>query len=194
MGYETRIKLKGELDKEFKSWMSTEVNEGDIQSAKDILIVTCMLCGCEQNSTDMSLPDKIYKNITFRVRYYVNILTQSKKKHLEKELEENDNTVTLCGMSFSPGNESCIWDEDKLPQYFISQLFMLAAFATPGPFDRNNEAYMQKLEEVTDIIDEIESSVYDMIDYQFVKRYRGSEDAVELGDDDDEDNEDGEKA
>ena len=182
MGYYTSFKLKGEIDPEFKSWMKEGPTKSEINRSRTFLIATCMLAGGNVSKDNMFNIDKIYKDVNFRLRFYISELKEDWKNHIAKEIE-TEGKVALCGWEFSKGSAHDTWTDESIEEHFMHNIFMLAVFDAGTPFDDETDKYNRKYEQVTDIVDEIESCVIDMMDHKFVARYRDSEDAIEHGDD-----------
>ena len=205
MGYETHFRLKGELDNRFKSWMK-EVKKEEIERQKNVLLATCMLTKLDKgDSFELS---KAYETISMAFRMYLNYLVESWKISLQQRLDYEDEydkkgEVYFCGWNHAEGNGGPTWEsEEDIINYFVPNIFLLAVEPCASPFDRENDTYHEKLEQISEYVDDIECSVIDMMDGQFISFYRNSPDLADESDgyshrypeeeDDDETNEDDE--
>lgn len=182
MGYDTSFKLKAPLDKRFVGWMR-EVKSSDIEETKNILIAVCMKSQVrEPNASELS---KVYKNIDFSLRLYINYLIEDWKCRHNGDVGTE---YSFCGWELSRGREIHIDDNydpaTEIRNDFCSYLFFSAIEVTKGKFESDNDDYHSKFESISDIVNEIEESVWDTMNKYFVSFYRQHPElADEEGDD-----------
>ena len=179
MGYQTTFRLKGELDNQFKTWMKS-VTKSELTKYKVVLEGICMLpIEKTDNMRGHTYMYKLYDDINTAVTMYVNYIVESWKIDLKNRIDEN-NEIWFCGWEFSDsGNDSPWENKEDLVDFFTEQLFLYVIQPTSGAFDYKNDDYYDKLQKVFDNINDIDDSVYDMMNHKFVNRYRDSEDAYE---------------
>jgi hypothetical protein len=184
MGYTTRFKLKGELDQEFKPRLSSAFSNK--QKEESILKGVCMLNGFHEPNDYFSL-GKIYDNISFAVKSYANVIEDEWRESIAERAKDEDG-IQMCGYEYSRGRFGDYEVEDEYYlDYVIAQLFSISIQKTDSKWEKDTK-YYEKEQEIFDIVHNIEDTVWTHMDYQFIKRYRDSEDAVEIGDDTEEDN------
>ena len=185
MGYETHFRLKGELDKQFTSWMK-EVKKEDINRQKNVLLATCMLT--RLSKVDNFELNKVYNSISTAFRMYLNYLVEDWKINLQKRLDYEDeydkkNEVYFCGWNHSEGHDDPTWeDEDDMINYFVPNIFLLAVESAASPFDNDDDTYYRKLEKISEYVNDLDDCVCDMMDSQFISFYRNH---TELADESD---------
>ena len=182
MGYDTSFKLKAPIDKRFVGWMR-DVKSSDIEESKNVLIAVCM-------KSQVSEPDamelsKAYRNIDFSLRLYINYLIEDWKNNHQGDVGTE---YSFRGWELSRGREMHIDDNydpaTEIRNDFCSYLFFSAIEATKGKFESDNDDYHSKYEAISDVVDEIEGTVWDTMNKYFVSFYRQHPElADEEGDD-----------
>ena len=182
MGYDTSFKLKAPIDKRFTGWMR-DVKSSDIEESKNVLIAVCM-------KSQVSEPDamelsKAYRKIDFSLRLYINYLIEDWKNNHKGDVGTE---YSFCGWEYARGREMHFDDEydpaAEIRNEFCSHLFFSAIEATKGRFERDNDDYHSKYEAVSDIVNEIEETVWDTMNKYFISFYRQHPElADEEGDD-----------
>lgn len=179
MGYETTFRLKGELDTQFKTWMD-KVSQSDLTKYKVVLEGICML-PVSRNEKDRGFfyLYNLYSDIRTAVQMYVKYVSEKWKEDLKDRIDDK-NEIWFCGWEFSDSTGNSPWeDEDDLTDFFTEQLFLYVIQPTKGAFEHENDDYDEKLQKVSDTINDIEDSVFGMMNHKFIDRYRDSEDAYE---------------
>jgi len=179
MGYSTTFRLKGELDDQFKTWMRN-VTKSELTKYKVVLEGICMLpVEKDENMRGHTYMYKLYGDINTAVSMYVKYIIESWKADLKNRIDEN-NEIDFCGWEYCDSRNDSPWEnDDDLTDFFTEQLFLYVIQPTQGAFEYKNDDYYDKLQKVSDSINEIEDSVYSMMNHKFVERYRNSEDADE---------------
>lgn len=179
MGYQTTFRLKGELDDQFKTWMKS-VTKSELTKYKVVLEGICMLpVEKNDNMRGHTYMYKLYGDINTAVSMYVEYIIESWKIWIKDRINEN-NEIYFCGWEYSNSGNNSPWEsKEDLVDFFTEQLFLYVIQPTQGAFEYKNDDYYDKLQKVSDSINEIEDSVYGMMNHKFVNRYRDSEDAYE---------------
>ena len=176
MSYETTFRLHGELDKQFVPWTKEKPAHKNIERSKNILLAICMQA--PDDSKDSFQLYKHYDKIAWAIAMYVGELKEDWKHWLKESLDREDEYEKKGEVTFL-GRCSDTWTEENLEEYFTSSLFRLSIYDTGSPFDDNRDKFVRKEEELSEIINDIEECVTDMMDTEFINRYRDSEDADE---------------
>lgn len=171
MGYETHFRLKGELDNKFKSWRKEPSTEGEITEQRNVLIAQCM--NFNTKSSDMVELTKIYRSTNFGIRMLVNMYTENWKLSLQNELAKENNETWFCGWECCR-NDGTWESEDAVINWFTEQLF----FEIFRPHD-GDDAYFDRLQALKESLEDLEECSRECMRYQFIERYRNSEDAEE---------------
>lgn len=179
MSYNTTFRLKGELDSQFKTWMKS-VTKSELNKYRVVLEGICILpVEKSENQRGHTYMYKLYSDIYTAVSMYVKYLIENWKIGLKSRIDEK-NEILFCGWRFSDSGSGSPWDnEEDLTDFFTEQLFLYVIQPTKGAFDYENSDYDEKLQKVSDTINDIEDSVYEMMDKKFIERYRDSDDAYE---------------
>ena len=95
---------------------------------------------------------------------------------------------SFCGWEYARGRQMHFDHEydpaAEIRNEFCSHLFFSAIEATKGRFERDNDDYHSKYEAISDIVNEIEETVWDTMNKYFVSFYRQHPElADEEGDD-----------
>ena len=182
MGYDTSFKLKTPIDKRFTGWMR-DVKSSDIEEAKNVLIAVCMKSQArEPDTVELS---KAYRKIDFSLRLYINYLIEDWKCAHKGDVGDE---YSFCGWELSRGREMHIDDNydpaTEIRDEFCPHLFFSAIEVTKGRFESDNNDYHSKYEAISDIVNEIEETVWDTMNKYFVSFYRQHPElADEEGDD-----------
>ena len=178
MGYGTKFKLKGDLDKEFKSSGYLNHSQSEIDAMEILLIAQCM---CEDNyKCDHYLETE--KRIETTLRMYVTYLEEKWKSDLKDRLAE-DGSIRFCGWEHSRGGRNISWNSsDDIVSFYLRELFLIAIIKTQNPLDEDSN-YHIKQQKIFDLLADLPWNVNDMWDQKFIDRYRDSDDAEEEGDD-----------
>lgn len=182
MGYDTSFKLKTPIDKRFTGWMR-DVKSSDIEEAKNVLIAVCMKSQVrEPDTVELS---KAYRKIDFSLRLYINYLIEDWKCAHKGDVGDE---YSFCGWELSRGREMHIDDNydpaTEIRDEFCPHLFFSAIEVTKGRFENDNNDYHSKYEAISDIVNEIEETVWDTMNKYFVSFYRQHPElADEEGDD-----------
>ena len=182
MGYDTSFKLKAPIDKRFTGWMR-DVKSSDIEEAKNVLIAVCMKSQVrEPDTVELS---KAYRKIDFSLRLYINYLIENWKCAHKGDVGDE---YSFCGWELSRGREMHIDDNydpaTEIRDEFCPHLFFSAIEVTKGRFESDNNDYHSKYEAISDIVNEIEETVWDTMNKYFVSFYRQHPElADEEGDD-----------
>ena len=182
MGYDTSFKLKAPIDKRFTGWM-LDVKSSDIEEAKNVLIAVCMKSQVrEPDTVELS---KAYRKIDFSLRLYINYLIENWKCAHKGDAGDE---YSFCGWELSRGREMHIDDNydpaTEIRDEFCPHLFFSAIEVTKGRFESDNNDYHSKYEAISDIVNEIEETVWDTMNKYFVSFYRQHPElADEEGDD-----------
>lgn len=182
MGYDTSFKLKAPIDKRFVGWMH-DVKSSDIEESKNVLIAVCMKS--QVNEPDTMELSKAYRKIDFSLRLYINYLIEDWKNNHKGDVGTE---YSFCGWELSRGREMHIDDNydpaTEIRNDFCSYLFFSAIEVTKGKFESDNDDYHSKYEAISDVVDEIEGTVWDTMNKYFVSFYRQHPElADEEGDD-----------
>lgn len=178
MGYGTKFKLKGELDREFKSSGYMNLKQSEIDAMETLLVAQCM---CEDNcKCDHYLEAE--KRIENALRIYVAYLEEKWKRDFEDSLSE-DKVVYLCGWEYSRGRHEVAWSSaDDIVSFYLRELFLLAIIKTQDPLEKDSNYYIKR-QKIFDMLADLPWNVNDMWVHKFIDRYRDSDDAEEDGDD-----------
>ena len=178
MGYGTKFKLKGELDREFKSSGYMNLKQSEIDAMETLLVAQCM---CEDNyKCDHYLEAE--KRIENTLRVYVSYLEEKWKRDFEDSLSE-DKVVYLCGWEYSRGRHEVAWSSaDDIVSFYLRELFLLAIIKTQDPLEKDSNYYIKR-QKIFDMLADLPWNVNDMWVHKFIDRYRDSDDAEEDGDD-----------
>lgn len=185
MGYSTTFRLKGELDSKFKGWKSSSAQSSDKDEYKSVLESTCLLASLSFDKKDSCLSSylhKVYRDVSFALRTYTGLLVNDWKVALMDELKENDNKIDLYGWQFSDSGNSAWENREDVEKYFAKELFLLAATPTSGQFDKDNDDFIEKSQQISTYINDIEDCLNDVLWQEFISFYR---DKPELADEDD---------
>lgn len=179
MGYETTFRLKGKLDDNFKPRWRERPYTCDIEKGKNVLLATCVLS--DASDADSAKLNKLYDKVSVAFKIYRSYLVEDWKWCTQNHLEKNNNEIYFCGWEHADNNNPTWENEDELDNFFIPRLFLLAAFPCSSPYMENDKdnTYSNKIERLLEYINDIEDCVNSMMDYQFINRYRDSEDADE---------------
>ena len=178
MGYGTKFKLKGDLDREFKSSRYMNLKQSEIDAMETLLVAQCM---CEDNyKCDHYLEAE--KRIENTLRVYVSYLEEKWKRDFEDSLSE-DKVVYLCGWEYSRGRHEVAWSSaDDIVSFYLRELFLLAIIKTQDPLEKDSNYYIKR-QKIFDMLADLPWNVNDMWVHKFIDRYRDSDDAEEDGDD-----------
>lgn len=189
MGYQTTFRLKKELDSKFKPFINKPIDASEKLEDKMMITAECMKNiravnddkNDERNEIDYR---KLFKAISWHVRYYALALQQDWKYYIEQELKKHNNEIWFCGWEYSEGRSSMSsWDSvDEVISFFTEQLFLHAMHPTNSPYADEHEDYYQKLQEISDQINEIEDAVNRTMDSEFVDFYRDNEELADESD------------
>lgn len=175
MGYSTTIRLKGELDSKFKGWGKHSLPQ-DRQQYKSVLLATCRLISCDYENNKNSLTaylTKAYKEISFAVTLYVNLIANDWKVSLEEELKNNENKTDLYGWQYSDDYPRSAWEDlDELKSYFTDSLFQAAVYPTNSPYSKEDSEANSKEESLNSYINDIEDCVWECLNTEFIRFYR----------------------
>lgn len=189
MGYQTTFRLKKELDSEFKPYISKPIDASEKLEGKMMITAECMkniktVTDSKDNEKIEIDYRRLFKSISWQVRSYVLTLQQDWKYYIEQELKKNNNEIWFCGWEYSDGRGSISsWDSiDEVVSFFTEQLFLHAMHSTSSPYADEHDDYYQKLQEVSDQINEIEDSVNRTMDSEFISFYRDNEELADESD------------
>lgn len=177
MGYSTTFRLKKELDSEFIPWVK-EVKKSELDKYKAVLLAVCELQYKEDLKDRYSFSlYTLYDKVYFAVSNYVKLISSAWKIELQAKLNENKE-IDFYGWEYS--KDDSIWEnEEDLISFFTKDLFLDIIKPTSGAFDRDNADYDNKIQQIWDQVNEIEDSVWIMLNHKFIRRYRDNEDADE---------------
>lgn len=169
MGYESTIKINGEIDPKYKTDLK-EFNSNLKDRYRAMLLGTCL-----QYHEDLSMSKRqlLYDEIAAFVRLYVMEITDEWKFHLKETLKENNNEFYVRGWSFYNGT----WIRttiDELEAGLIQELFLYSLCANVSVLD-NSEKWHDKKGQIFDIVNEIEENVFDIMDHEFYEEYKDKE-------------------
>lgn len=169
MGYESTIKINGELDAKYKTDL-VAFNNGLKNRYRAMLLGTCL-----QYHEDLSVSKRqlLYDEIATFVRLYVIEITEEWKFHLKETLKENNNEFYVRGWSFY--NDRWIhMSIDELEAGLIQDLFLNSLCANVSLLD-DSEKWNDKKEQIFCIVNEIEVNVCDIMDHEFYEEYKDKE-------------------
>jgi len=179
MGYEITFKIK-EYDEKFKGFSKEPLTDEELLIHKAAFEGYCMYPGDSNDSIRMHT---IAKSLMFNLRLYTNYLVDSWKASKQKEfesLEPDENgyrELYFCGWSYK--DEQRRETIDDLIDLTYSQLYFIVITPTPDRFNHEeSNRYQEKLNEIKDIIDEIECSIYEILNHEFLDFYRAKEDTI----------------
>lgn len=169
MGYEATIKINGELDQKYKTYV-TQINKSNNHMYKTLLIGTCLQ---HYDNLDCHKRKCLYEEIAMFVRLYVTTISDEWKLTLKKTLEENDNEFYVCGWDFAK-NSSDETNIENIEEYVIEQLFLYATCANVEMISDEGKWHDKKTC-VLDIVNDIEDSVWSFWDHEFYNDYKEKE-------------------
>lgn len=180
MGYQTTFRLKKNIDDDFVSWMK-EIKPEELVKAKTILGATCITAIDEYGDKKNHIIDKykIWDAISIAMKQYIYLLREDWKINLKSRINEN-NEVSFCGWNYSDGHGSLAFESlDVYSAFLMEQIFPIAISSTKGRFERDNEDFYEKERQIYEYINVMEEEVWEIMDHDFIKRYRDNEDADE---------------
>lgn len=190
MGYQTTFRLKKELDSKFKPYIGKPIDASEKLEGKMMITAECMknirTVTEDGKNNEMVEIDyrKLFKAISWQVRSYVLTVQQDWKYYVEQHLKKNNNEIWFCGWEYSEGrNSMSSWDSvDEVISFFTEQLFLHAMHPTSSPYADEHDDYYQKLQEISDEINEIEDAVNRTMDSEFIGFYRDNEELADESD------------
>lgn len=180
MSYKTTFRLKKEIDGDFVSWMA-EINPEDLAKAKTIFGSTCMTAIDENSDKKNHIIDKykIWDSISSAMKQYIFLLREDWKVNLKSKINEN-NEVSFCGWNYSDGHGGSTFENlDAYSAFLMEQIYPIAISSTKGRFEKDNEDFYEKEHQIYEYINEMEDEVWEIMDQEFIERYRDNEDADE---------------
>lgn len=178
MGYQTNFRLKGELDDKFKSFYSKEISKKEIQRYKSALVAVCMDELPKDKRSNFFELTRVFDILYTSVQACVNIYIETWKQNLKDRFEDNE--IHFCGWEFSDGRDISIWDnEEDLICFYVNDLFEVLISPSSSRFDKDNDTYYTKLQQVSDQVDSLEESVWSLMNQEFINFYRDNDKADE---------------
>lgn len=178
MGYQTNFRLKGELDSQFKSFYSKDISKKEVQRYKSALVAICMSELPEDKRTNFFELSVCFDKIYTATQACVNIYIETWKQNLKDRFE--DNKVHFCGWEYSDGRDISIWDnEEDLICFYANDLFEILISPASSRFDKENDTYYEKLQQISNQVDSLEESVWSLMNQKFIDFYRDSDKADE---------------
>lgn len=180
MGYQTTFRLKKEIDDDFVSWMH-EVKSEDLAKAKTILASTCMTAIDDYSDKKSHIIDKykIWDSISSALKQYLYLLREDWKINLKSRFNENKE-ISFCGWNYSDGHGGSAFESlDVYSAFLMEQIYPIAISSTKGRFEKDNEDFYEKEHQIYEYINEMEDEVWEIMNQEFIKRYRDNEDADE---------------
>lgn len=179
MGYSTTFRLKGEIDKSFKSYTTKPYSRNELAKYKAILEAKCL---DPFKRSESPTYDKAYSEIFWAVRSYINCLVVNWKYDLNKTLNENNNQIDFYGWEYA-NDSSVIWEDfESIVEYFTEELFLISICSTNGRFDKDNEDYYEKLNSICDNIKDLPDTIESAMNKLFVNFYRDNPDLADESD------------
>jgi len=180
MGYQTTFRLKKEIDDNFVSWMD-KIKPEELAKAKTILASTCMTAIDDYSDKKSHIIDKykIWDSISSALKQYLYLLREDWKINLKSRFNENKE-VDFYGWNYSDGHGGSAFDTlDDYSTFLMEQIYPIAISSTKGRFEKDNEDFYEKEHQIYEYINEMEDEVWEIMNQEFIKRYRDNEDADE---------------
>lgn len=171
MGYDAKIKINGELDQKYQPF-TVKGSQKQTEKWKTILLGTCMTGIEKREGVDMK---SFYDNISMFVDLISYDVSEEWKHALKETLEENDNEYNVCGWSYSDrGLGDYVMSKDEYIAKVKQDLFLYSISLNVNFFE-DEECWQRKLSIISETIEGIEETLWDILDHEFFREYKNKE-------------------
>ncbi len=179
MGYSTTFRLKGEIDERFQP---NKYRVPNVSKSMSILTAICLHKFVIETKTFCFYTtfEQIYENLRFALHELICDVEQVVKQNfvLDKNKE-----IYFYGWQYSDESSRLGFDTlEEFEKCILDQLFQIVACPTSTRFDKNHEDFNEKEDQISDILNDIEYEVKEIVTFNFVQYYR---EHPELADEDD---------
>lgn len=179
MGYSTTFRLKSEIDEQFQP---NKYRDPNTSRSKSILMAICLHKFVIESKMFglYTTFGQIYDNLRIALH---ELICDAEQVSKQKFVLDKNKEIYFYGWQYSDNDQHLGFDSlEEFEKCILDQLFQIVVCSTSTRFDKNHEDFNEKEDQISDILNDIEYEVDEIVTFNFVKYYR---EHPELADEDD---------